>query len=109
MFVTRKFVTNMFREPCDFAWRVLDVSRGGRRPRFPGAIATARGAGIPIIYVTGSFRPGHPEISGRNIMFAAVAAAGRVVRGDPGTGICPAVAPAAGWCGARTPIGVDRS
>ncbi|HEX9520389.1 MAG TPA: hypothetical protein VF940_29930 [Streptosporangiaceae bacterium] len=49
MFVTRKFVTNMFREPCDFAWLVLEVSRGGRRPRFPGAIATARGAGIPII------------------------------------------------------------
>jgi nicotinamidase-related amidase len=36
-------------------------------PRLNGGIIAARGAGIPVIYVTGSFRPGHPEVSSRNL------------------------------------------
>ncbi len=64
--------------------------------RLREAIAAARGAGLPVIYVTVSFRPGHPEISSRNTTFAAAAAAGRLVQGDPATDIHPAVAPQAG-------------
>jgi hypothetical protein len=51
--------------------------------RLSGGILVARGAGIPVIYVTGSFRPGHPEVTSRNLMFAAAAAAGRFVQELP--------------------------
>ncbi len=61
-----------------------------------GAIAAARAAGIPVIYVTVGFRPGHPEVSARNRSFSAVAAAGRFAEGDPAAEIHPAVAPAPG-------------
>jgi nicotinamidase-related amidase len=36
------------------------------------AITAARGASIPVIYVAVAFRPGYPEISPRNKIFAAV-------------------------------------
>jgi nicotinamidase-related amidase len=35
------------------------------------ALAAARAASIPVIYVTVAFRPGYPEISSRNKIFAA--------------------------------------
>ena len=38
----------------------------GYLPRLGRAGAAARAAGIPVIYVTVGFRPGHPEISARN-------------------------------------------
>jgi nicotinamidase-related amidase len=81
---------------------VMDVQRGiverftedaGYLQRLSGAITTARSAGTPVVYVTISFRPGHPEISARNATFSAAAAAGRFVAGDPATEIHPAVAP----------------
>jgi nicotinamidase-related amidase len=59
------------------------------------AIVAARAAGIPVIYVVVAFRPGHPEISDRNAIFAAVAASGAYVQGDPSTQVHDAVAPAA--------------
>ena len=36
------------------------------------AITAARAAEYPVIYVTISFRAGHPEISARNRTFAAI-------------------------------------
>ena len=54
---------------------VMDVQRGvverfatdpGYLQRLAGAIAAARAAGVPVVYVTVGFRPGHPEISTRN-------------------------------------------
>jgi nicotinamidase-related amidase len=84
---------------------VMDVQRGiverfaddtGYLPRLSGAVAAARAAGIPVVYVVVGFRPGYPEISVRNKSFSAVAAAGRFGGGDPATEIHPAVAPAAG-------------
>jgi nicotinamidase-related amidase len=83
---------------------VMDVQRGiverfagdaGYLPRLARAITAARAAGIPVIYVTVGFRPGHPEISARNRSFSAVASAGRFTETDPATGVHPAVAPAA--------------
>lgn len=59
-------------------------------PRLAGAIATARSAGIPVIYVVIGFRPGHPEVSPRNKMFAGVAARALA---DQANGILADVAP----------------
>jgi len=84
---------------------VMDVQRGivdrfgddpGYLTRLAQAIAAARAAGIPVIYVTIGFRPGHPELSPRNRTFAAAAASGAYVEGSPATEIHPAVAPAPG-------------
>jgi nicotinamidase-related amidase len=84
---------------------VMDVQRGiverfageaGYLPRLGRAMTAARAAGIPVIYVTIGFRPGHPEISARNRSFSAIASAGRFTETDPAAEIHPAVAPAAG-------------
>ena len=63
-------------------------------PRLSSAIDRARAAGLPVIYVRVGFRPGYPEISSRNKIFAAV-------RDRAGTGlgsseIHPDIAPAPG-------------
>jgi nicotinamidase-related amidase len=84
---------------------VMDVQRGvverfaeNHRylQRLSGAVTAARGAGIPVVYVTIGFRPGHPEISARNRSFSAIAASGGFAEGGPATEIHPAVAPAPG-------------
>ena len=84
---------------------VMDVQRGvverfatdpGYLQRLAGAIAAARAAAVPVVYVTVGFRPGHPEISTRNRTFSALAAAGGFVEGSPAAEIHPAVAPGAG-------------
>jgi nicotinamidase-related amidase len=83
---------------------VMDVQLGiverfandeGYLPRLAAARDAARGAGVKVIYVAVGFRPGHPEVSQRNKSFAAVATTGRFTEDDPGSGIHPAVAPAA--------------
>lgn len=85
---------------------VMDVQRGiverfGETPhvleRLSDAIAAARSAAIPVIYVVVRFRPGYPEISARNRSFAAIRDAGtRMEETDPATEIHPAVAPQTG-------------
>jgi nicotinamidase-related amidase len=84
---------------------VMDVQRGiverfaddaDYLPRLAGAVAAARAASIPVIYVVVGFRPGYPEVSARNKGFSAVASAGRFAPGDPATEIDPAVAPGDG-------------
>jgi len=84
---------------------VMDVQRGvverfagdpGYLPRLAGAITAARAVGVPVVYVTVGFRPGHPEISARNRTFSAIAAAGGFTEGSPAAEIHPAVAPGAG-------------
>ena len=81
---------------------IMDVQQGivdrfagddGYLDRLASVIADARGAGVPVVYVTIGFRPGHPEISSRNRTVSARAAAGRGTEGDPAAGIHPAVAP----------------
>lgn len=64
----------------------------GYTPRLRGVIAAAREAGVPVIYVVVGFRPGAPEVSPRNKMFAGAAA--RLGNADPGaTAIAEDVAP----------------
>lgn len=53
----------------------------------------AADAGCLTVYVVAGFRPGHPEVSPNNVMFAGVAAAGMLVEGEPGTAIDPILAP----------------
>lgn len=84
---------------------VMDVQRGiveryGNPQDFLGrlarVIATARTAGIPVIYVTVRFREGYPEVSPRNRSFSALATAGNFVEGTSATEIHSAVEPEAG-------------
>ena len=84
---------------------VMDVQQGivarfGDDPsyleRLSAAIAAARAAEIPVIYVTISFRPGHPEIAASNRTFAAAAAAGGFGHDDPATQVHPRIAPRPG-------------
>jgi nicotinamidase-related amidase len=63
--------------------------------RAAAAIAAARGAGVPVIYVRVAFRPGHPEVSPRNKSFAALRDGGGLAD-DDATAIHPAVAPEPG-------------
>lgn len=83
---------------------VMDVQKGivarypdaGYLPRLATAIATARSAGLPVIYVVVGFRAGYPEVSPRNKSFAAIAGTGRFGADDPDAAIDPAVAPEPG-------------
>ncbi|HWA86479.1 MAG TPA: isochorismatase family cysteine hydrolase, partial [Opitutus sp.] len=66
------------------------LQRAGR------ALAAARAAGLPVIYVKVCFRPGHPEIGERNPAFATAKESNRYVAGTAEAEIHPAVAPRAG-------------
>jgi nicotinamidase-related amidase len=81
---------------------VMDVQRGiaDRYPdtdvvdRAAEAVAAARGAGVPVIFVRVAFRRGHPEVSARNRAFAGLRDAGGLLEDD--SAIDPALAPLPG-------------
>lgn len=89
---------------AESALLVMDVQRAvvdrypdpGYLPRLREAIGIARAAGIPVIYVVVGFRPGYPEVSARNKMFARLASAPVSVDSDRATEIHPDVAPEPG-------------
>jgi nicotinamidase-related amidase len=58
-----------------------------------GVLGAARKARLPVIYVVVGFRPGYPELSKRNALFAAVAQAGRFITSTPVADIAPGVRP----------------
>lgn len=60
------------------------------------AVAAARAAGVPVLFVRVAFRPGSSDLSPRNRVFAARGAVGGMGMDDPTTQIHPAVAPAPG-------------
>ncbi|MEY9844294.1 nicotinamidase-related amidase [Streptacidiphilus sp. BW17] len=66
--------------------------------RLARAVAAARGARIPVVFVRVAFRPGFPEVSANNRTFSLlVETAGDAFGVDsPGTRIHPAVAPLPG-------------
>jgi nicotinamidase-related amidase len=68
---------------------------GGVLDRLATAIAAAREAGVPVVFVRVAFRPGFPEVGPSNRRFGAIAkAAGVAFTVDsPATQIHPAVAP----------------
>jgi nicotinamidase-related amidase len=57
------------------------------------AMAAARAAGVPVIFVRVAFRPGAPEISTRNRTFSAIANVDAMGDDDPATQIHDALAP----------------
>ena len=57
------------------------------------AIAAARQASIPVIYVAVQFRKGYPEISSRNPLFSTIREAGRLQEAAPDTAICEEIRP----------------
>src|SRR5262249_43813558 len=59
------------------------------------AVATARAAGLPVIYVVVGFRPGYPELPPGGMFHARVASTGRFVTTPPGADIAPGVRPQA--------------
>lgn len=79
---------------------VMDVQRGVVE-RFAGAgellsrlaraVDTARGAGVPLIFVRVAFRAGHPDVSARNRSFSALASqtGTRFTEGSDATQIHP--------------------
>lgn len=64
--------------------------------RTASLIEAARSAGMKILYIVVSFRPGYPELPPRHPTFAAVRESGRFVEGAPGTEVHPSVAPRPG-------------
>ncbi|MBV1948457.1 cysteine hydrolase family protein [Streptomyces sp. BV129] len=81
---------------------VMDVQRAvtervpdpGYTPRLARAVAAARAAGVPVVYVVVGFRPGRPEARS-SAMFGALPE-GAFTDGDPGAAVHPDVAPAPG-------------
>ncbi|MFH9428339.1 cysteine hydrolase family protein [Streptomyces sp. NPDC017615] len=63
-------------------------------PRLARAVAAARDAGVPVVYVVVGFRPGRPEARS-SAMFGALPE-GAFTDGDPGAAIHPGVAPRPG-------------
>jgi len=67
------------------------AAQGAWLERLATTIAAARARHMPVLYVIVSFRPGHPEISARNLMFSGIAQAGGLVNDK----VHPAIAPRA--------------
>lgn len=61
---------------------------------FAEAVAAARGAGIPVMFVRVAFREGFPEVSPKNKSFSAISSAGlHMNAASPATQIHDALAP----------------
>jgi nicotinamidase-related amidase len=65
-------------------------------PRLRGAITAARAAGVPVIYAVVGFRPGYPEVSGRNKMFGGLTRSPATAGGEEATRVHPDLAPEPG-------------
>ncbi len=59
-------------------------------------LAAARAAGVPVIYVRVAFRPGHPEVSERNLLFTSVKEAGWLVMDNAASDIDTRLTPQPG-------------
>jgi nicotinamidase-related amidase len=68
-------------------------SDAGYLSRINTAAEAARSASFPVLWITISFRPGHPEVSPRNKNFSALTASGALVDTDPGAGLHPDLDP----------------
>lgn len=81
---------------------VMDVQNGivqrfannlGAMEPFQRAVAAARGARIPVIFIRVAFRDGYPEVSPRNKSFSAISGRGGMALSDVSTQIPDSVAP----------------
>lgn len=64
---------------------------GGLLERIRTALAAARRAGLPVVWVRVCFRPGYPEVSPRNARFSEMRQTGRLLESDPGSDIHPSL------------------
>jgi nicotinamidase-related amidase len=60
------------------------------------AVAAARAARLPVVYVRVAFRDGAPEVSPNNQIFVRLAGSSTMSEADPSTEVHPAVAPQPG-------------
>lgn len=84
---------------------ILDVQKG-ITASIPGAesvlsplaaaATAARAASIPVVFVGVSFRPGHPEVSRRNLLFTPLREYGLFVEDDEATAFHPGLQPEPG-------------
>jgi nicotinamidase-related amidase len=79
----------------DMVERVPEAERKTLLESASTVLATARKAGMPVIYIVVGFRKGYPEVSPRNKLFSMVKNAGRLLAGTPGTAVHASVAPLA--------------
>lgn len=75
--------------------RYAEAGGGDLVARLQGAVAAARTAGIPVIYVRVAFREGYPEVSPRNKAFGALRETG-LLADDEGTQVVGELAPEPG-------------
>ena len=61
-----------------------------------GAVAAAREAGVPVLFVRVAFREGTPEVSANNRAFSALSSSSSMGEAHPATQVHPAVEPAPG-------------
>lgn len=71
----------------------VEATHPGLLDRAANVLDAARTVPVLVVYVVVRFRPGYPEISRRNRMFASISSAGRMVEGTPGAEIHAQVAP----------------
>ena len=77
----QRMLVDRYTSAADHLARVADV------------LAGARGAGLPIFYVTVGFRSGYPEVAESNRMFVGVRDGGRFKLGDAQAAIPDEIAP----------------
>jgi biuret amidohydrolase len=70
-----------------------EVKRTNLIPTATRLLGEARAAGVKIVYSTGTFQPGHPELVPNIPMLSQVAQYGSLVDGTAGAAIIDAVAP----------------
>ena len=78
----------------DMVERVPEQERKVLLDSAMSVLASARKAGMPVVYIVVKFRNGYPEVSPRNKLFSMVKKGGRLLDGTPATEIHASVAPA---------------
>ena len=78
----------------DMVERVPEQERKVLLDSAMSVLASARKAGMPVVYIVVKFRNGYPEVSPRNKLFSMVKKGGRLLDGTPATEIYASVAPA---------------
>jgi nicotinamidase-related amidase len=77
----------------DILGNFQEPQRGALVTQAAANLAAARKAGLTVAHVAVRFRPGHPEVSPRNMRFSDAKKANRLVDGTPGAAIHEALAP----------------
>ena len=80
----------------DILGNFQEPQRGALVTQAAANLAAARKAGLTVAHVAVRFRPGHPEVSPRNMRFSDARKTNRLVDGTPGAAIHDALAPQGG-------------